>query len=337
MDINVSTTCAAEHIKVYNMILQGIISLVILFGSGILIICVVMKPNLRTNFTDLLVSMAGADLTAGVYMLFATVGGIVRSSLSNVPFCFLMHSFASLSLISSCVHVVLIGINRHMAAKYPVKHRKHARLYTYISICVGWKISVLFTALRCYWMVKSGFLEGDDCCHKFVVSGTAYITTLTFVLSVSVLLLLILHVDIIRLLVWKRNRPIAPAIRAGITQYTMTRLRNTIRISVMIFFSFTICWMPYLAVEWHIRLYGPSDTLLSTRYIVFIILFLNSSVNPIIYTIFNPDFKKAFWSVLCYLKRRRQHRLQQQQQQAAQIETIAHLPSNVRTINVRPL
>ncbi|XP_074645952.1 QRFP-like peptide receptor [Tubulanus polymorphus] len=319
MDFNVSTTCTSKHTTDYNTIFQGIVSLVILFGSGILIILVATKPDLRTNFTYLLVSMAGADLTAGVYMLLATVDGIIHSSSNNVPLCFLLNLVGTLSIVSSSIHVVLIGINRHMAVKYPIKHRKHASLYTYISICVGWTIPMLITLVRCLWMVKSGFLESADCCHTFKVGGTAYITTFTLLLALLVLLLLILHVDIIRLLVWKRNRQIAPAIRSGgITQYTISRLRNTIRISVMVFLSFTICWMPYLVVAWYIRLQGPSDTLLSTRYIVFIILFLNSSVNPIIYTIFNPDFKKAFWSFLCYLKHRRQHRLQQQQQQQQQ-------------------
>ncbi|XP_074645953.1 somatostatin receptor type 1-like [Tubulanus polymorphus] len=217
-----------------------------------------------------------------------------------------------------------------MAVKYPIKHKQHARFPTYISICGGWTMSVLFTALRCFWLVKSGFLEGADCCHTFKIGGTGYIATFTFILVLMVIMLLILHVDIIQLLVWKRNRQIAPAIRSGITQYTMTRLRNTIRISVMVFLSFTICWMPYLVVIWYIHFHGPSDTLLSTRYIVYIILFLNSLVNPIIYTIFNPDFKKAYSSVLCYLKRRLQNRLQQQQ--AAQIETIAHPQTNVRTL-----
>ncbi|XP_074660587.1 beta-4C adrenergic receptor-like [Tubulanus polymorphus] len=271
--------------------------------------------------------MAGADLAAGMNMLLATFGGIFRSSLSNVPFCLLLHSFATLSLVSSCIHVVLIGINRYTAVKYPIKHKKHARFYTYLSICVGWAIPVLFTLLRCVWMVKSGFLKNTGCCNKFVINGTAYIITLTLVLALSVLLLLIIHVEIVRILVWKGKRQIAPtAVRFGVRQYAMAQLRTTIRVSVTIFFSFTICWMPYLVVEWYIRVHGPGDTILNMRNIVNNVLFINSSFNPIIYTVCNADFKKAFQSVLCCLKRRCQHQLHEQ---TTEVSTITQLRSNV--------
>ncbi|XP_074660583.1 histamine H2 receptor-like [Tubulanus polymorphus] len=288
MAVNVSSTkCPAGQLIGLVMAFQGSIALVILFGSGILIVYVVTKPNLRSYFTTLLVSMAGADLAAGINMLLATFGGIFRSSLSNVPFCFVLHSFATLSLVSSCIHVVLIGINRYTAVKYPIKHKKtRPILHVFKYMC----------------------RMGNTC----AVHDNP------------------LRVDeIVRILVCKSKRQIAPtAVRFGVRQYTMAQLRTTIRVSMAIFCSFTICWMPYLVVEWYIRFHGPSDIVLRIRYIVYIVVFINSSFNPIIYTVCNADFKKAVQSVLCCLKRRCQHQLHEQ---TTEVSTITQLRSNVET------
>ncbi len=62
--------------------------------------------------------------------------------------------------------------------------------------------------------------------------------------------------------------------------------------------AFVVCWLPFFVMAILIALLGDvfNDTMAS----VFLWLgYMNSTLNPIIYTIFSPDFRQAFKRLLC--------------------------------------
>ncbi|KAL5016190.1 hypothetical protein ScPMuIL_005779 [Solemya velum] len=83
---------------------------------------------------------------------------------------------------------------------------------------------------------------------------------------------------------------------------------KVIRLLVAVVISFAICVLPHhirlLLHYWHISFSSPGIELLSP--ISFIILYLNSALNPILYALFSDHFRKSFKeSISC--RRRKRH------------------------------
>jgi hypothetical protein len=78
---------------------------------------------------------------------------------------------------------------------------------------------------------------------------------------------------------------------------SLTRERRAARTMGIIMGAFTVCWMPffvlYLLQSFHLFLESP-------RLFEFVtwLGYVNSALNPIIYTIFNLDFRKSFERLL---------------------------------------
>ncbi|XP_072527326.1 alpha-2A adrenergic receptor [Salminus brasiliensis] len=63
---------------------------------------------------------------------------------------------------------------------------------------------------------------------------------------------------------------------------------------------FMVCWFPFFFTYTLIALCGPSCCVPTTLFKFFFWFgYCNSSLNPIIYTIFNNDFRRAFKKILC--------------------------------------
>ncbi|XP_067118209.1 5-hydroxytryptamine receptor 2A-like isoform X1 [Centruroides vittatus] len=66
----------------------------------------------------------------------------------------------------------------------------------------------------------------------------------------------------------------------------------------IVFFTFVACWTPFFILN---ILFAVMDTNIFPDYLVTTFLWLgyvSSTINPIIYTIFNRTFKRAFWKLL---------------------------------------
>ena len=94
--------------------------------NALVIIAVATKRRLRTPSNILLASMAGTDLFTGLIVQPIVVAVYVKRILSDGPFCILETVHAQLFLASSITsfsHVVLIGIDRFIAVKKPLRYQ----------------------------------------------------------------------------------------------------------------------------------------------------------------------------------------------------------------------
>ncbi|CAG0896723.1 unnamed protein product, partial [Cyprideis torosa] len=84
----------------------------------------------------------------------------------------------------------------------------------------------------------------------------------------------------------------------------MKRERKAAKTLMIVTGAFIVCWLPFFVVA----LIGPicreaCPWLTDSVFSVFLWLgYLNSALNPIIYTIFSPDFRAAFKKILCGTK-----------------------------------
>ncbi|KAG7165944.1 tyramine/octopamine receptor-like [Homarus americanus] len=80
---------------------------------------------------------------------------------------------------------------------------------------------------------------------------------------------------------------------------SLTKERRLARTLAAIMGCFVVCWLPFF-LTYVIMPFCPSCTKLNERHknIVTWLGYCNSTINPVIYTIFNKDFKRSFISIL---------------------------------------
>ena len=94
--------------------------------NALVIIAVATRRRLRTPSNILLASMAGTDLFTGLIVQPIAVAVHVKRILSDGPFCILETVYEQLVLVSgitSFSHLVLIGVDRFIAVKKPLRYQ----------------------------------------------------------------------------------------------------------------------------------------------------------------------------------------------------------------------
>ena len=97
----------------------------IILLNALVVIAVAIKHRLRTPSNILLASMAGTDLFTGLIVQPIAVAVHVKRILGDGPFCELETAYEHLgisSTITSFSHLVLIGIDRFIAVKKPLRY-----------------------------------------------------------------------------------------------------------------------------------------------------------------------------------------------------------------------
>jgi len=87
--------------------------------------------------------------------------------------------------------------------------------------------------------------------------------------------------------------------------------RRVARTMAVIMAAFVVCWLPFFVIYVLFPFCGSAcSDAVGDRFVTFIVWlgYVNSTLNPVIYTVFNVDFRRAFKSLLfrgCYWRRRR--------------------------------
>ncbi|XP_076362516.1 putative G-protein coupled receptor No18 [Tachypleus tridentatus] len=79
---------------------------------------------------------------------------------------------------------------------------------------------------------------------------------------------------------------------------SLSKERRAARVLGIVMGVFVLCWLPFFLM--YVILPFCIDCTISTRVVTFItwLGYVNSALNPVIYTVFNPDFRKAFQRLL---------------------------------------
>lgn len=91
------------------------------------------------------------------------------------------------------------------------------------------------------------------------------------------------------------------------------RERKAAKTLAIITGAFVICWLPFFVMAILLPIYNSDTNIVFSPYLIAFFLWLgyfNSTLNPIIYTIFSPEFRHAFKRILCGRRnsiRRRRH------------------------------
>ncbi|KAM4602182.1 trace amine-associated receptor 6-like [Polymixia lowei] len=250
--------------------------------------------QLRTPANTLLLSLAVSDLLVGLLVMpIETVRFMETCWLLGRLMCALTPLVSYCLLSASVGNLVLISIDRYVAICDPLLYSSKITLGR-VKACIGlcWVCSVLYNGL-----ILMGHLGQPDrfnsCYGECVVvishhAGTVDLLV-TFVGPCAVMVVLYMRVFVAALSQARIMHRVA--VSTATTTVTVKRSEmkaaRTLGIVIMVFL---VCFCPY---------YYPSlagqDTSNSLSYFALLswIMLVNSCLNPLIYAIFYPWFKKA--------------------------------------------
>ena len=243
-----------------------ILSLVLIIAGNLLTLVpfAVTKP-LRRKSLFLVLNMAFADLMLGAFTL---------------PFyIFVVGGFDGMFLLGSYILAASISCERFYAVFWPFKHRSLSTRTYRIAIFLLWSSAVLLSTLMTLLNVSSSF------------KSALYV-------FIPVVLGLTIIVCVCNIAIWRsfQHESVASQHRNG-----ASRNRRLTKTLLLVSFLALVCWLPIIIMN--ILIYITKTSIpWKFYYMVNILNYSNSFVNPIVYVFRIPEFQQALRS--CYTKRR---------------------------------
>ena len=250
------------------------------------IILFIKNRSLRTRSMYLVMSITVADLLVGsvsgsvdsFYIQHVSCPSVKFYSLPlevSIAFNVITLSFPLISL----TNIAVISVERFHATFRPFRHRLIKRRVYVATIAVVWVFPIItsvIVGIELFLMKHHLYLFESHCCLCLIVTFVSY-TSILFKFRFGA------HPQ--------RNRAVALRQR---------KLTVTLFITTVVSF---LLWLPYsifLFVDWStdIILNFPSGSeIIRLLFSLNFLLYANSLVNPILYTIRMPDFKRALLSL----------------------------------------
>ncbi|XP_050976760.1 trace amine-associated receptor 13c-like [Labeo rohita] len=284
----------------YNIVyvFVSLLSAWTVFLNLLVIISISHFKKLHTPTNLLVLSLAVADLLIGLVMPIEATRLIEMCWYFGDTFCGLYSIFIAMLLSASLSNLALIAVDRYVAVCHPLLYpQKITMTKTLISICLSWVCSSTFNTA---FVVNNGYF---DMPHRIapcygecsVVMGFAWrVTDLIMSFIFPCILIITLYLRIFYV-VHQQVKVINTLMKGGksenegsVRRKTESKAALTLGIIVTVYL---LCWIPY---------YICSISVISSATINLLtwVVYMNSGLNPMVYALFYPWFKKTIKHIL---------------------------------------
>lgn len=283
--------------------------LIVIDVSGNVLVCLVVyrTKQMRKPMNYLLVNLALADIVIGVFMLprhvFHHAFQHPTGTSGNYLCKFITGGvFIWLSAASSGILLIAIATVRYFAVVHPLRRKFRLNNNHVLWImAVSWGFAILLTGPS---MSAIEYEPRKDFCVEDWVEWSPKKAHVAFVFAVNCMIpiisMTILYSRIIYKL-WHDQEEITGSVQHA-------RLRARKRVTVMLIkvtLIHTLCWSPNY-VLYLLIFYVPGFYYGSTTYdITVLLVLLNASADPLLYTWYLDGFKRGMRSMLCRCHRNR--------------------------------
>ncbi|XP_070537756.1 histamine H2 receptor-like [Ptychodera flava] len=276
------------------------------FGNSLVCLAPVVNRRLRNVTNYFVVSLALADLQLGILVLpFSAINEIRREWSFGPVLCNIYQSFDVLFCTASILNLFVISIDRYFAITTPMEYPlKMSRKRAFLAIAAVWCISVLvsFLPIHMGWNAPNFKVQNyNDPRHCELTVNPIY----SFLDGILLfyLPLIVMTCVYVRILLIAKNQARKINLHSGNKPFVNEH--KATKILALVMGAFIICWVPYFTLF----TFEPvcNCTIPVTMYqIVLWMGYINSTVNPILYGVFNREFRKAFKILLCCQRCRNQ-------------------------------
>ena len=288
-------------------ILYGCVGVVILTGNCITFLVFVTSKRLRQSYMNVfLLSLAVADIAMSTFVVPYNV--LCNGCSKKAPqFCWLMAGLKDIALGGTVFNLAAISLDRFLAVIRPLHYQNDMTNTRVIGILLGvWSFDFILAAIRNTWLHTTSPDEAqrrDKIYNSILVFAFALLPNLVMIA---------MNVKIIQA-IRRQNRLVHRERITGVTEEAnhgsrLTRERSRARrgtiACVFVVFIFLVSWLPLGFVNFSF-VFGrrdlASDSLVK---VAWLLVLLQSSANPFIYSFFRFEFRQAAYKLLFYRFRR---------------------------------
>ena len=262
-------------------------SVLIIAGNLLTLVLFAVTKPLRRKSLFLVMNMAFADLMLGAFTLpfyIYLVGDdyqlwTAKYDFEHMAYKIFYASFDNIFLLGSYISAASISCERFYAVFWPFKHRSLSTRTYRIAIFLLWSSAVLLSTLMTLLNVSSSF---ESVLYVFI----------------PVVLGLTIIVCVCNIAIWRsfQHQSVASQHRNGASRHR--RLTKTL---LLVSIPALVCWLPKIILNILISVTKTSIPW-TFYYMVNILNYSNSFVNPIVYVFRIPEFQQALR--LCCTKSR---------------------------------
>ncbi|KAM9851140.1 trace amine-associated receptor 13c-like [Aulostomus maculatus] len=250
--------------------------------------------QLHTPSNILLLSLAVSDFLVGLLLIPGEMLQITVCWIFGDLAC-ILYNYVSFIITSASVgDMVLISVDRYVAICHPLHYTSRVTLKRVkICVCLCW----LFSILYCSILVTGDLThpENYNSCYGeclIVIDSISGIVDLILTFIVPILIIITLYMRVFMVAVSQaramRSHTAAVKLQASVSLTTKKAELKAARTLGIVLAVFVVCFCPYYCVS----LAGDELLNASSAYVIHVFYF-NSCLNPVIYALFYPWFRKA--------------------------------------------
>ena len=268
-----------------------------------------------------LINLAIADFLLLFFIIFLIPTVIMERWIFGLILCKIYFSLTYMCQLNAAFIICILSFDRWLAVRFPLKVKNYRNLFiTKIIIFLSWTISailsipvIMFTKINSHDLTSNETsssqnlfcqidIDNNITNHSFLPTGFSplkafqfYWLTINFILPVS--FIVIFYLQVLRLL--KLNS------KNSRLNQSMNKIRVYKKITIMclaIIGCYVICWTPYWIVQLLLTVkadYADHSTFRFILSMTQIIAYLNSALNPILYSFLSEDFQSNFRIACC--------------------------------------
>ncbi|XP_051780142.1 trace amine-associated receptor 13c-like [Erpetoichthys calabaricus] len=299
---NVSCTKAVRtpSVSLLLYILAGVLVVVTFCGNFVVIISISHFNQLHTPTNLLILSLAVADFFVGVFIMpIIIIQSIETCWYFGKLFCYIYTFFIVLLTTVSMINLAMIAIDRYIAICHPLTYSNKITVQIgATAVAAIWISSATYSGTM---MLSGGNTEGvigvdpcpGDCALVFNSTWATIDLIFSFLLPVFIMVTLYSKIFLIA----KRHaKTISTQQRSSlgknknISKKSERKAAKTLGIVVTVFI---LCWLPFYVCS----LLNQFMNFAVSSVVAWACLwigYINSGLNPIIYALFYPWFRKSF-------------------------------------------
>ncbi|XP_029981708.1 trace amine-associated receptor 7a-like [Sphaeramia orbicularis] len=290
-------TSAADTVVV--QVLLSTISVLAVILNLLVIISICHFRQLHTPTNLLLLFLAVTDFLVGLVTMPVVIFAFKGCWFFGNYLCAFLNYLSFSTSSSSVGNMVLISIDRYVAICDPLHYtNKITMRRVTVCICLCWLLSVIYNGI----ILREALINPErssSCVGECVITidffGGAVDVVVTFLLPVTAIIILYMRVFVVAVSQARAMRSHISAVRIQLSakvtcKKSELKAARTLGIVVIVFL---ICFSPYYCVT--ISGDGSVNLMIQHSSISFAIyvVYFNSCLNPVIYALFYPWFRKA--------------------------------------------
>ncbi|KAL9979321.1 hypothetical protein ACROYT_G016969 [Oculina patagonica] len=297
-----------EHILMSGSLL--LIMLATLVGNGTVCLAVYRRRKLRTRTNMFIINLSCADIGVAVLcMPFSLYTCLRHGWVLGDALCKLNGFLNIVFCLTSLLTLTAISVETYFAICKPLYHRHMSRKFALGLLLWTWIQPIVIACVPFFGIMEYEFKPGTTQCGVQFPSNVAEKVYATLVILCGFIIPLSIMGFTYSNIFRSARRYARRASRVSFSSTTSinsTTAHRQVAVTVLILLVvFLFCWLPYFLYAVLVSLENPT---LSTDYRVMALgkaaywcAFASSALNPYIYGFRNPQFRKEFQFLLCWL------------------------------------